>query len=119
MKSSVPLAQKLDKMGYAIYATRGTSTKLWENGVEVETGNELVVQGCKFPEGLDKYDVNNYTQYGGEHYSCDLMYDKMVKFVEDNASSPFFVMWTTTVPHSAVQAPLDEVMQPALHGVSP
>lgn len=84
--------------------------KLWENCVEVETGNELVVQGCKFPEGLDKYDVNNYTQYGGEHYSCDLMYDKMVKFVEDNASSPFFVMWTTTVPHSAVQAPLDEVM---------
>ena len=69
-----------------------------------------MVQGCKFPEGWDKYDVNNYTQYGGEHYSCDLMYDKMVKFVEDNASSPFFVMWTTTVPHSAVQAPLDEVM---------
>ena len=30
----VPLAQKLDKMGYAIYATRGTSTKLWENGVK-------------------------------------------------------------------------------------
>ena len=30
----VPLAQKLDRMGYAIYATRGTSTKLWEHGVK-------------------------------------------------------------------------------------
>lgn len=84
--------------------------KLWENGVEVETGNDLVVQGCKFPENLDKYDAENYRQYGGKHYSCDLMYDKMIEFVEANASSPFFLMWTTTVPHSAVQAPEDEVM---------
>ena len=30
----VPLAKKLVEMGYEIYATRGTSTKLWENGVE-------------------------------------------------------------------------------------
>lgn len=84
--------------------------KLWENGVEVETGNDLVVQGCKLPGNLDKYDVHSYDQYGGRYYSCDLMYDKMVKFVEDNADSPFFLMWTTTVPHSAVQAPIEEVM---------
>ena len=84
--------------------------KLWENGVEVETGNDLVVQGCNFPDSLDKYDPANYEKYGGKHYSCDLMYDKMEKFVEENASSPFFLMWTTTVPHSAVQAPMDEVM---------
>ncbi len=84
--------------------------KLWENGVEVETGNDLVVQGCKLPAGMDKYDVHSYDRYGGRYYSCDLMYDKMVKFVEDNADSPFFLMWTTTVPHSAVQAPIDEVM---------
>ncbi len=83
--------------------------KLWENGVEVETGNDLVVQGCRFPDTLDKYDPANYEIYGGKNYSCDLMYDKMVKFVEGNASSPFFLMWTTTVPHSAVQAPADEV----------
>ena len=30
----VPLAKKLDEMGYEIYATRGTSTKLWENGIK-------------------------------------------------------------------------------------
>ena len=29
----VPLAKKLDEMGYEIYATRGTSTKLWEHGI--------------------------------------------------------------------------------------
>ncbi len=30
----VALAQRLDKMGYAIWATRGTSTALWQAGVE-------------------------------------------------------------------------------------
>ncbi|MCQ2135368.1 MAG: arylsulfatase [Bacteroidales bacterium] len=85
-------------------------THLWENDKEIETGNALVMQGQKFPQNLDKYDIANYSGYNSEHYSCDLMYDKMEAFIEQNASSPFFVMWTTTVPHSAVQAPLDEVM---------
>jgi arylsulfatase len=34
----------------------------------------------------------------------------MLNFIDENAKKPFFVMWTTTVPHSAVQAPADEVM---------
>ncbi len=31
---AVPLARKLADMGYALYATRGTSTRLWEAGIE-------------------------------------------------------------------------------------
>lgn len=84
--------------------------KLWENGVELPTGNDPVMQGEKLPEGLDPYDIGSYDRYTGKYYSCDLMYDKLEKFVVDNADGPFFAMWTTTVPHSAVQAPLDEVM---------
>jgi len=38
------------------------------------------------------------------------MYDRIVKFVDDNVANPFLLMWHPTVPHSAVQAPLDEVM---------
>ena len=32
----VPLARKLDEMGFDIYATRGTSTKLWDAGVKAK-----------------------------------------------------------------------------------
>ena len=32
----VPLAQRLDAMGYAVYATRGTSTRLWDAGVKAK-----------------------------------------------------------------------------------
>lgn len=85
-------------------------TYLWENDRKVFTGNELVMQGEKLPEGLDPYDIASYDRYGGKYYSCDLMYEKLEKFITDNAAGPFFAMWTTTVPHSAVQAPLDEVM---------
>ena len=31
---AVPLARKLADMGYTLYATRGTSTRLWEAGIE-------------------------------------------------------------------------------------
>lgn len=86
-------------------------TELWENREIIPIDNELVVQGCEFPKDLDKYDPENYRKYGGKTYSCDVMYDKMVDFIETSSKkSPFFVMWTTTVPHSAVQAPEDEVM---------
>ena len=85
-------------------------TYLWENDHKVFTGNELVMQGEKLPEGLDPYDIGSYARYDGKYYSCDLMYDKLEQFITDNADGPFFAMWTTTVPHSAVQAPLDEVM---------
>ncbi len=85
-------------------------TTLWENDHEVPTGNDLVLQGEPLPEGLDPMDIASYRQYNSKYYSCDLMYDKLENFVVENASGPFFAMWTTTVPHSAVQAPEEEVM---------
>ena len=83
---------------------------LWENDKKIATGNKTVMQGEPLPEGLDPRDPESYRQYGGEYYSCDLMYDKLENFIVENAGSPFFAMWTTTVPHSAVQAPEEEVM---------
>lgn len=83
---------------------------LWENDKKIATGNKTVMQGEPLPEGLDPMDPENYKQYGGEFYSPDLMYDKLENFIVENAGGPFFAMWTTTVPHSAVQAPEDEVL---------
>lgn len=82
---------------------------LWENDVKIATGNETVMQGEPLPDGLDPMDPASYERYGGKYYSPDLMYDKLEKFICDNAGGPFFAMWTTTVPHSAVQAPVEEV----------
>ena len=85
-------------------------TSLWENDKAIETGNEFVMQGKPLPEGLDPMDIASYRQYNSQFYSPDLMYDKLEKFIVENAGGPFMAMWMTTVPHSAVQAPEEEVM---------
>jgi len=85
-------------------------TYLWENDTRVLTGNPLVMQGEDLPEELDPLDIRSYERYNGKFYSPDLMYDKLEKFICESPERPFFAMWTTTVPHSAVQAPADEVM---------
>ena len=83
---------------------------LWENDKKIATGNEWIMQGEPLPEGLDPMDPASYDRYSGKYYSPDLMYEKLENFIVENAEGPFFAMWTTTVPHSAVQAPEDEVM---------
>ena len=46
----VPLAKKLDAMGYEIWATRGTSTALWKAGIE---SNALYRIPLGSPNALD------------------------------------------------------------------
>lgn len=83
---------------------------LWENDKKVPTGNEYMPVNRRLDPGADPYDIRSYDKFNQKYYSLDLMYDKLEKFVVDNASDPFMLMWATTVPHSTVQAPEDEVM---------
>ena len=84
---------------------------LWENDQKVYIeGNEYMPVNKRLDPGADPYDIRSYDKFNQKHYSCDLMYDKIEKFVDENADGPFMLMWTTTVPHSTVQAPEDEVM---------
>ena len=83
---------------------------LWENGTKVLTGNEFMPVGRRLDPGVDPYDIRSYDKFNQQHYSCDLMYERLENWVTENAGNPFMLMWTTTVPHSTVQAPEDEVM---------
>lgn len=83
---------------------------LWENDKKVPTGNEYMPVNRRLDPGADPYDIRSYDKFNQKEYSCDLMYDKLERWVGDHAAEPFFLMWTTTVPHSTVQAPEEEVM---------
>lgn len=96
---------------------------LWENGNKVLTGNEFMPIGRRLDPGADPYDIRSYDKFNQKHYSCDLMYDKLEQWIcggeesvsvsggkTANVRQPFMLMWTTTVPHSTVQAPEEEVM---------
>lgn len=83
--------------------------QLWENDQVIEFDNRLMLPGERLEEGADPMNLESYRQWIDKYYSPDLMYEKIEKFVSDESENPFFLMWTTTVPHSAVQAPWNEV----------
>jgi len=45
----------------------------------------------------------------GETYSHDLIHEHSLKFIRDNAESPFFAYLPITIPHAAMQCPEEDV----------
>ena len=82
---------------------------MWKNRERVYLNNEVVQPGAKLAEGADPYDQASYAKFNQEDYSPDMMFDEVISFVEDNQKDPFFLMWTTPIPHVALQAPKELV----------
>ena len=68
-------------------------------------GNKLLTPGTKLDKDADPRREDSYAKYTQDVYSCDAMYDEVLKFVEDNNDEPFFLAWTSPLPHVALQAP--------------
>ena len=83
---------------------------LWENDRRIYLDNELLPPGTPLDEGADPLDPHSYDKYTQQTYSPDIMYDRVLRFVNENRERPFFLMWTTPIPHSPMQAP-DEMVQ--------
>ena len=76
------------------------------NGYEREyTTNPKMELGARLDEGADPYSVGSYAKFKGSTYSPDAIYERMERFIEQNRDDNFFLMWTTTIPHSALTAP--------------
>ena len=79
---------------------------LYRNEQREYLPNELIPpHRSLLDEGADPYDVKSYAKYTQQVYSPDAMYDEILQFVEGNKDKPFFLAWTTTLPHVALQAP--------------
>lgn len=59
----------------------------------------------KLDSTADIYDSKSYDKFLRKQYSNDLMFDELIGFVENNKKEPFFLMWTTPMPHVSLQAP--------------
>lgn len=55
------------------------------------------------------YDSASYSRFKGKDYSPDKMFDEIKGFINENRDEEFFLMWTTTLPHAAFQAPDETV----------
>lgn len=78
---------------------------LYRNEAREYLPNELLPPNVMLDEGADPYNAHNYAKYTKEAYSCDLMYNEILDFVERNKKQPFFLAWTTPLPHVPLQVP--------------
>ncbi len=83
---------------------------VWKNDRKEYINDNVLNPGTGLDEGADPYDLASYAKYSeGKTYVIDKMYENVLSFVNENQDDPFFLMWTTTIPHSPLQAPQEWV----------
>lgn len=96
------ICQRLAHNYYPLY--------MWRNDRKERINTDIVNPGTGLDEGADPRDPHSYDKYSKDKvYSPDLMFDNVIDFVRENAGDPFFLMWTTPLPHSPLQAPQEFV----------
>lgn len=79
---------------------------LWKNNQRVYLDNKVRDPHLtKLDEGADPYDEASYRKFTQNEYANDLIFDEMIHFVDQNKEQPFFLLWTTPLPHVSLQAP--------------
>jgi arylsulfatase A-like enzyme len=79
---------------------------LYKNEERIYLDNApLLEPNQKLPKEANKYKQTTFESYIRNQYSVDLMFDELTSFVNINSGKPFFLMWTTPLPHVALQAP--------------
>ena len=80
-------------------------THLYRNEQRVVLRNALVAPGTRLGADADPRDPASYATYTQADYAPDLMFEEIRTFVDENRSRPFFLYWSTPLPHVALQAP--------------
>lgn len=79
---------------------------LWKNDKRVYLDNKILdPHSIKLDEEADPYAEASYAKYTQQVYANDTIFGELLKFVEQNKEQPFFLMWTTPLPHVSLQAP--------------
>ena len=63
------------------------------------------VPNTMLDKGADPWDEASYAKYTQKAYAPELMYDEMIRFVQESKDEAFVLFWTTPVPHVPLQAP--------------
>ena len=109
---STPNAQGFDYF-YGYNCQRQAHTlypgHLWENDTKVLLNNRLVSPHTSLDDDSDPDDPASYSDFQLTDYAPQLMHEKGLDFIRKNASSPFFLMYASPLPHLPLQAPEEQV----------
>lgn len=79
---------------------------LWRNHTKEWINKEAIHPGTGLDKGADPLDLRSYDKFSkNKVYSPERMYEQVKLFVQEHKEKPFFLMWTTPLPHSPLQAP--------------
>lgn len=59
---------------------------------------------AKLDDGASPFNIKSYDKFRQKAYAPDLMLTETLKFIDNNKSRPFFLWWTTPMPHVSLQA---------------
>lgn len=79
-------------------------THLYENEHRVYLSNKFQKPNERLDSKLNSLDETSYEKYTQNDFAPDLMFDKILDFVEENKKKPFFLYWATPIPHVSLQA---------------
>lgn len=83
-------------------------THLYKNR-QREYINPVMKMGQKIAKGADPLDPKSYDKFNTGVYAPDRMFEETIQFIDDNKDQPFFLWWTTPIPHVSLQAPKEWV----------
>ena len=109
-----PLRQGFDRFyGYNCQrvAHNYYPTNLWDNDQRVTLNNPPFSAHQKLPPDADVNDPKTYAGFTGQDYAPDLIAEQARRFIRENKGRPFYVHFTTTVPHLALQVPEDSLKE--------
>lgn len=79
---------------------------LWRNEEIVKLNNSFTIPRTTELDGdKDPYKTESYARYNLTDYSPELMLKEALGFLESSKDKPFFLHFTTTIPHVPLQAP--------------
>lgn len=78
---------------------------LWRNDQQVFLNNTIIPPGTKLPANADVYDEKSYDRFFQKDYSAEIIFKECLDFMERNRQEPFFIYYSTTLPHKPIQAP--------------
>ena len=78
-------------------------THLWRNDKVVPLDNRFFIPHPKMSEGST--DPADYLEYAGVDYAPDHLIREALAFIGSEPDRPFFLLYTPTLPHAALQVP--------------
>jgi arylsulfatase A len=78
-------------------------THLWANDRRVSLANPFFIPHATFAGTSAR--AADYRRYLGQDYAPDFLLAEARRFIADNATRPFLLVYTPTLPHAALQVP--------------